>query len=88
MIKIVAIHLGLDEMPVNLLGNRPFSNLKAIELGLQTFEHLVTLSESLCRVVRRTVQQRRRFEFAPFGKQLQKVVVRVLLRGSLAGEEE
>ena len=65
VIEIEAVHLGVHQVPVNLLCDGPAGGVDRIEPCPVPLEILVRRREPFRRVVGRAIEQRRGFEFPP-----------------------
>ena len=64
-IEVVTVHLGANEMPVNLFGDRPAADVEVVEPRTQLQVIRLPRFEAFGRVIRCAIEQRRRFEDAP-----------------------
>ncbi len=57
-IKIIAVHLGAHEVPVNLLRDRPVLDVERIQALSQLQEVVAASGKLLCRVIGCAIKQR------------------------------
>ena len=88
VIKIQPVHLRTDEMPVDLLLDRPIPNIERPQPVLPRPEHLLLLGHGRRGVVRHPVNERRTLKVAPFTEQVDQVVPRRLALELTGGNNE
>jgi hypothetical protein len=81
VVEVEPVHLGADQVPVDLLLHRPPGGAQSVQPVHPRRERGVLGSHGLGRVVRNTVRERRSFELAPLLEQLNELLVSPALRG-------
>ena len=74
VIKIQSVHFRTDEMPVDLLFDRPILYIECPQSLFPPFELLLLASHSRRGVVRHPVDELRTLELAPFTEQIDQII--------------